>query len=264
LSIGFITIASVSAQLGSMFSINPAEWPTYAVSIVPGASQPTSAFHYYPPAIAVPTDTRVAWFNNDPGQPHTVTSGLPNASDAGDMFNSGVMPATAPGVYMYTFDRPGIFAYHCIIHPWRVATVSVSGGLAGGNNFELAYGTGPTWNLSKDFRTLLTLKPTTIPLDSFTPVAYNISIYKNGTTENNKVFAQTFATTGTELPLELIKGYNETVSYGPDFSGTGAYHLEGPFFKDDADYTIAAEIAAINGRPPDNPITDEFNLRTVT
>ena len=59
---------------------------TYAVSIVPGATQRTSTYHYYPPAIAVPTGTTVAWFNNDFGQPHTVTSGMPNASDTGKLF----------------------------------------------------------------------------------------------------------------------------------------------------------------------------------
>jgi plastocyanin len=61
ISTGFITIANVSAQLGSMYS-------TYAVSIIPGAAQRESAFHYYPPAIAVPVGTNVAWFNNDAGQ----------------------------------------------------------------------------------------------------------------------------------------------------------------------------------------------------
>ena len=52
---------------------------TYAVSIVPGAAQKDSTYHYYPPQIAVPLATTVAWFNNDFGQPHTVTSGEPGA-----------------------------------------------------------------------------------------------------------------------------------------------------------------------------------------
>jgi hypothetical protein len=68
---------------------------TYAVSIVPGAAQKSNLIHYYPPAIAVPIGTTVAWFNNDQEQPPTVTSGLPGASDSGALFNSGVMPATA-------------------------------------------------------------------------------------------------------------------------------------------------------------------------
>jgi hypothetical protein len=65
---------------------------TYAVSIVPGAAQRTNPIHYYPPVIAVPMGTTVAWLNNDPEQPHTVTSGLPGASLSGALFNSGIMP----------------------------------------------------------------------------------------------------------------------------------------------------------------------------
>jgi hypothetical protein len=50
---------------------------------------------------------------------------------------------------------------------------------------------------------------------------------------------------------------------GPDFSSTGAYHLEGAFFKGNAKYTIRAEITAIYGKPPQNKITDDFSLRTI-
>jgi plastocyanin len=81
---------------------------TYAVSIIPGTAQRESPYHYFPPAIAVPVQTTIAWFNNDFGQPHTVTSGAPGASEAGTAFNSGVMPATANSFFQYTFDRPTI------------------------------------------------------------------------------------------------------------------------------------------------------------
>ena len=82
------------AQIGSMATFQ--NTPTnYAVSIIPGAAQKESPYHYYPPAINVPVGTTVGWVNNDFGQPHTVTSGAPNASDSGSVFNSGIMPATA-------------------------------------------------------------------------------------------------------------------------------------------------------------------------
>lgn len=236
---------------------------TYAVQIVPGAAQKTNLLHYYPPAIAVPVGTTVAWFNNDQEQPHTVTSGLPGASDSGALFNSGVMPATANSFFQYTFNRAGGFVYHCEIHPWRVATVSVNAATEKRNNFELASGVGPTWNLSKDSRTLLDFTSLTVPLDGSTPLTYNVTIFKNNTA--NKVFTKTFAVNGDKLPLELIAGgyINQTRAYGPDFSSTGAYHLEGAFFKGNANYTIRAEITAINGKPPQNKITDDFNLRTI-
>ena len=43
----------------------------------------------------------------------------------------------------------------------------------------------------------------------------------------------------------------------------GAYHIEGPFFTGNSNYTIRAEIMSINDQPPQNPIVDEFSLKTV-
>jgi len=51
--------------------------------------------------------------------------------------------------------------------------------------------------------------------------------------------------------------------YGPDFSSTGAYHLQAPFLKGNVDYIIRVEIAAINSKQPQNKIADEFILRTI-
>ena len=271
-SVGFIpsTANVITAQTGSMATLQNID-ATYAVSIIPGAAQRESAYHYYPPAIAVPTDTTVAWFNNDFGQPHTVTSGSPNASDIGTVFNSGIMPATANSFFQYTFDESGEIAYYCIIHPWRAAVVSVSDAIERGNNFEMSSGTGPTWDFNKDFRTLLSIEPLAIPLDRTTPLTYNITISRNGNdtagggdVAGDNVFSDTYITSGEALALELVRGSgNETISYGPDFSTTGAYHIEGPFFTGNSNYTIMAQITSINAQPPQNQIVDEFSLKTV-
>ena len=259
-SVGFTATLNVTAQPGSMATLQNI-LATYVVSIVPGAAQRDSTYHYFPPAIAVPVHTTVGWINNDFGQPHTVTSGVPGSPD--NMFNSGLMPATANSFFQYTFDSPGDFSYYCIIHPWRLGAVSVSDSIARGVNFELAYGIGPVWNFSKDFRTLLTFEPRTVPLDRTTPLVYNVTIYSNGTGAENKIFSKTFVTAGEKLPLELIRGENQTITFGPDLSSTGAYHVQGPIFTENANYTIRSEISAINGRAPESPLTDEFSLRTV-
>ena len=269
-SVGFIpsTANVITAQTGSMATLQNID-ATYAVSIIPGAAQRESAYHYFPPAIALPTDTTVAWFNNDFGQPHTVTSGSPNSSDIGTVFNSGIMPATANSFFQYTFDESGEIAYYCIIHPWRTAVVSVSDAIERGSNFELSSGTGPTWDFNKDFRTLLSIEPLTVPLDRTTPLTYNITISRNGNSTGgdmavNDVFSDTYITSGEALALELVRGSgNETISYGPDFSSTGAYHIEGPFFSGNSNYTIRAQITSINAQPPQNQIVDEFSLKTV-
>jgi plastocyanin len=257
------TVSNVYAQIGSMATLQNIK-ATYAVEIVPGAAQKSSLLHYYPPAIAVPVGTTIGWFNNDPEQPHTVTSGLPGATDSGAIFNSGVMPATANSFFQYTFNRAGDFVYHCEIHPYRVAIVSVNAVTDRGTNFEFSSGVGPTWNLTKDSRILLDFTPLTIPLDQSTPITYNITMFKNSIT--NKVFSKTFNVPGDKLPLELIAGGydNQTRAYGPDFSSSGAYHLEAQFLKGNANYTIKVEIAAINGKQPQTKITDGFSLRTIT
>jgi plastocyanin len=242
---------------------------TYAVSIVPGAAQRTNPIHYYPPVIAVPIGTTVAWLNNDPEQPHTVTSGLPGASLSGALFNSGIMPPGGPP-FQYTFDTSlaGSFSYHCEIHPWRVGIVNVNALKDKGTNFVFASGVGPTWNITKYSRTLVYFTPITIPLDQSSPISYNITIFNNDPANPwyGKVFSKTFVVPGDKLPLELIAaGYlNQTRVYGPDFSSSGAYHLEGPFFKKPANYTVRVQIAAINGKQPQNKIADDFSLRTIT
>ncbi len=263
-STGFVTTTTTTdteAQPGSMATLQNID-ATYAISIVPGAAQRDSPFHYFPPAVAIPVGTTVAWFNNDFGQPHTVTSGsTPRAPDTGALFNSGLMPATANSFFQYTFDSPGDVLYHCEIHPWRIAVVSASDAIDRQNNFELTSGVGPMWNISKDFRTLLNIKPLTVPLDRTTPLTYNITILEDGA---DQVFSELFNTAGEALPIELIVGTtNETRSYGPDFSSTGAYHIEGAFLDGDADYTIVADLAAVNSVPPQNPIANEFALSTV-
>ena len=257
------TKMDVYGQTGSMATLQNIG-ATYAISIVPGAAQKTNLIHYYPPSIAVPAGTTIAWFNNDVEQPHTVTSGLPSVSGSGALFNSGIMPATANSFFQYTFNKDGDFVYHCEIHPWRLAIVSVSSAIERGSNFELSSGVGPTFNLTKDSRTLLEFKPLTVPLDKSTPLTYNVTILKDNNT--NKLFSKTFIVAGEKLPLELIVGkdINETRVYGPDFSSTGAYHLQAPFLKPNTDYTIRSEITTINAKQPQNKIADQFSLRTIT
>ena len=256
-----LVITDSFAQIGSMATLQ--NTPTnYAVSIIPGAAQKESSYHYYPPAINVPVGTTVGWVNNDFGQPHTVTSGAPNASDSGSVFNSGIMPATANSFFQYTFNNPGDFIYHCIIHPWRQAIVSVGDSYERGHYFEMSSGVGQIFNLTKDFRTLLDIQPLTVPLDKTTPLAYNVTIVKNA---NTTVFSDTFVTNGESLPLELIKSNaNETFVYGPDFSSTGAYHIDAPFLSGDSEYTITVELVAINSKVPESIIKDEFSFKTVT
>ena len=248
----------VFAQSGSMSTLQDSN-VDYAVSIVPGAAQKDSTYHYYPPKIAVPVGTTVAWFNNDVEQPHTVTSGEPEAPNQGSEFNSGLMPATANSFFQFTFTKAGEFLYHCNIHPWRVASVYSSDAFFTGNDFKIGIGSGATWNIATHPRVLLNINPQTIPLDGTTPVTYNVTIAEGQS--NNTLFSRWFTTAGEPLLLELISSQNQTTSYGPDFSSTGAYHVQSNF-KNGSSYPIEVQIVSINNKPVENPIRVLFELKT--
>jgi len=55
---------------------------------------------------------------------------------------------------------------------------------------------------------------------------------------------------GEKLQLELIArgDINKINVYGPDFSSTGAYHVQAPFLKSNAAYDIKVEITGINSK----------------
>lgn len=233
--------------------------PTYVVRIPPGASQQSSPQHYYPPNIAIPAGTTVGWVNDDPGQPHTVTS-LP----AGSIFNSGIIPYGAFFQYTFDSDQAGEFTYHCEIHPWRTGKVSVNAAFEQGDNLVLTSGTGPILSLAKNDRTLLNFHPTVVAAEETTPLTYNIAIMDENT--NQTVFSRSFFALGNDLQLELIAANNTNTTtrvYGPDFSDpiTGAYHVESNFFKPNTDYRLTAEVTAIGSQIPQNQIRDTFNLR---
>lgn len=232
----------------------------YAVSIVPGAAQRDSTYHYYPPKIAVPVGTTVAWFNNDVEQPHTVTSGEPNAENEGSIFNSGIMPASANSFFQFTFNQPGEFLYHCYIHPWRVASVDSSDAFFTGNGFRIGIGSGATWNIATYPRVLLNIDPQTIPLDGTTPVTYNVTIAEGQS--NNTLFSRWFTTAGEPLLLELVSSQdNQTTSHGPDFSSTGAYHIQSNF-NNGSSYPIDVQIVSVNNKPLENAARVTFELKT--
>lgn len=77
-------------------------------------------FAYAPASISVPVGTTISWTNRD-STAHTVTSNS-------GAFDSGIMNAGAS--YSFTFNQAGTFAYHCEIHPFMVASITVTGSAA--------------------------------------------------------------------------------------------------------------------------------------
>jgi plastocyanin len=233
---------------------------TYTVDIIPGAAQRDSPYHYYPPLIAVPRGTEVSWFNGDPEQPHTVTSGSPGDEDAGMLFNSGVM--SYQYFVVHDFNQAGDYPYYCIIHPWRFGVVHVSDELVTGNNFEFSTGTGVnSWNMSEFDRNLLKFEPTTVALDESTPATYSLTITDADAQET--VYSGSFPSTNNLL-VELIRSDNETSTWGPDRASTihstpGAYHVQGNFTRSGT-YVVGVAVTAVDGQPLSTASSDQFEF----
>jgi plastocyanin len=215
--------------------------------------------HYDPLHISVPTGTTVEFTNDDPNQVHTVTSGLPGSTDAGKLFDSGVMAEGA--AFQHTFDKAGEYAYFCKLHPWMAGSVSVSGTYVQGRNLKLSMGTGAVFDFNKSNRTLLAFEPTSMTFRQDEPVTYKITILKN----DKEVFSKDFSILADKLPIELVPSDSATSVYGPDSNEpvTGAYHIQGSFLKDNAAYKIRAEITHAGGKALDKQIGDEFGMQIV-
>lgn len=98
----------------------PAESPIKVhVSIIPGSWNPDQTENYIPKHITVLTgvNNTVIWTNDEELDiAHTVTSDE-NIWDSG-LFGKGLN-------FTYTFNQEGVFAYHCIPHPWMKGSVTV-------------------------------------------------------------------------------------------------------------------------------------------
>lgn len=243
-------------------SANEEVLPTYISRIIPGAAFEGSLFHYYPEDIAIPAGTTIAWFNDDPGQPHTVTSGNPDGPS--NIFNSDLIPYNSS--FQYTFDEAGTFDYHCTIHPWRTGTVTVSDAVELGRNFELRSGTGPILDLTEYNSTVIDIKPISFTPPHTTPVTYNLSLLAPNTQE--EVFSESFFVLDNDLQVELVNNatMNRTQAYGPDITDpiTGTYHVIGNLFETSGEYTIRVEALTIGNTTPTERIVDEFSIQVVT
>ncbi len=275
LSIVVITAAIISfalphqnvfGQFGMSPLPTPAKvMPSYIIDIPAGAWK-KEGIHFYPQNIAIPAGTTVAWFNDDPGQPHTVTSGKPGIQSSGKAFNAIVQSTSFA---QHTFDTQGLKTYYCEYHPWMIGSVYVSEAYETGHNFKFSSGTDLTlengkylwgYNKTKNDRVLLSFQPTKITPEESTPVTYNMSIVDK---KSNVIFSKNFFVLGNNFQVELIQSNNKngTSVYGPDFSDpiTGAYHIESNF--SDGLYGIIVGINAIGSDILKEPPTDEFQGR---
>ena len=74
-------------------------------------------YAFQPATITIRKGTQIVWTNGSDA-PHTVTS------DTGAFTSSSTV--TPQQTYMLTFNTAGTFTYHCSIHPYMKATITVT------------------------------------------------------------------------------------------------------------------------------------------
>jgi plastocyanin len=108
--------ATVAATVAPTSTISaPTNTPSgsqAAVSVLGGYG----GFSFSPSMLTIKVGTTVTWTNNS-SAPHTVTS------DSG-AFNGSLGGSGA--TFSFTFTRAGTFSYHCSIHPYMKATITVT------------------------------------------------------------------------------------------------------------------------------------------
>jgi nitrite reductase (NO-forming) len=94
------------------------------VSIVKGATT-LGDKAYLPSLLRIEVGSTVVWTNDD-NNLHTVTSGTPDAPNAGEAFDSGLTALITPAkTYSNKFTNTGEFTYFCRVHPTMVGKIVV-------------------------------------------------------------------------------------------------------------------------------------------
>jgi plastocyanin len=81
-------------------------------------------FAFAPQTVTVTKGSTVTWVNEDAFE-HTVVNDASGSNAAGAVFKSNSLAKGAS--YSFTFTTPGVYPYHCGIHPSMTATITVTG-----------------------------------------------------------------------------------------------------------------------------------------
>ena len=111
-------MSSMSSMSGSNSSMSGTN--ATSVSIVNGASNPSTQKPYNPSPANIAVGRTVLWINND-NTAHTVTEGSPSGNTPSNGFDSGIL---GPGqTFKHAFDKPGTVGYYCRLHPFMLGQV---------------------------------------------------------------------------------------------------------------------------------------------
>lgn len=123
---GILLILMVAIGLTLAGCTAPTQPPgqgTTQATPVPGENTVTiQNFVFSPASLTVMQGTRVTWLNRDTVL-HQVASDASGSNAEGAIFSSPVLSTGES--YSFTFNEPGIYPYHCPLHPGMKGTIVV-------------------------------------------------------------------------------------------------------------------------------------------
>jgi plastocyanin len=96
---------------------------TAEVKIAKGSASPSNNVYFKPATLKIGEGTTVKWTNEDDVL-HTVTSGTPEGSSSGTIFDSSYL--SGGKTYEHPFKKTGTFKYYCTLHPYMTSKIVVS------------------------------------------------------------------------------------------------------------------------------------------
>jgi plastocyanin len=126
------TVVTTATIAGTTTAATPLATTTPVMTITEAPTTPSSPpgvavtiqnFAFSPPSVTVPKRTTVTWTNQDPA-PHTIVNDATSTIALGKLFSSNSLGTGQ--TFSFTFNDPGIYAYHCGIHTSMHGTVTVT------------------------------------------------------------------------------------------------------------------------------------------
>ncbi|MGH9923574.1 MAG: plastocyanin/azurin family copper-binding protein, partial [Nitrososphaerales archaeon] len=105
------------------FTILAEELLVVDVGITIGSSNPNNGKFFDPKEITIKKGIEVVWNNNDVTA-HTVIYGQKDGSNAGSVFDSGMIRSNT--AYSHSFEDIGEYPYFCKIHSWMTGRIIVA------------------------------------------------------------------------------------------------------------------------------------------
>ncbi|PZS04380.1 MAG: amidase [Chloroflexi bacterium] len=104
--------------MGALLAFGTPRTGAQALARHPVARATIKNYAFHPMTLTIAAGSTVTWTNMDPDN-HTVTT------DPGSGVHFGSSTLAGHSVFKHTFNKPGVYRYHCSFHPFMNGVIRV-------------------------------------------------------------------------------------------------------------------------------------------